>query len=132
MPKKFHNGEIAKVIFSKDGETRSLSQWATKLGIPYSVVRMRYKRGKRTFEELLGPKGTRGVRISITPTGTGETRIVHVEHTLLDDLFSPPLADKVRELSRQANLAPLQVVVKIVEKRVAELLPPQPEPTTEE
>jgi hypothetical protein len=77
MPKKFHNGEIAKVIFHKDGESHTLSQWATKFGIPYAVVRMRYKRGKRTFEELLGPKGTQGVRVNIAPTGTGETRPTH-------------------------------------------------------
>ena len=127
MSKKFHHGDIANVLFNRDGVTRSLSQWATVLGIPYAVVRMRYKRGKRTFEELLGPKGKQGIRININPSEAGETRVVQVEHTMLDDLLNPTLADQVRELARQANLAPLQVVAKIVEKKVNELMA---QPTT--
>lgn len=122
MSKKFHHGDISGVLISRDGVTRSLAQWATVLGVPYTVVRMRYKRGKRTFEELLGPKGKQGTRINIGPSEGGETRVVQVEHTLLDDLLTPTLADQVRDLARQANMAPLQVVSKIVEKKVNELM----------
>jgi hypothetical protein len=45
---------------------------------------------------------------------------------VLDDLLTPTLADQVREIARQVNQAPLQVVAKIVEKRVSELLAPEP------
>ena len=121
MAKKFHHGDIANVLISRDGTTRSLSQWATFLGVPYVVARMRYKRGERTLEDLLAPKGKQGTRVSIAQSGDGETRVVQVEHTLLDDMFTPKVADQIREVSKQANLAPLQVVVKIVEKKLAEL-----------
>lgn len=129
MPKKFTHGDIANILISRDGVTRSLSQWATVLGIPYTVVRMRYKRGKRTFEELLGPKGTQGVRVSIDTT-EGETRVTQVEHTFLDDLLTHEVADQVREIAKQAGMSPVQVVVKIVEKKAAELLAPQPQTQT--
>ena len=126
MPKKFHHGAIADVLISRDGVTRSLSQWATVLGIPYTVVRMRYKRGKRTFEELLSPKGTQGVRVSIDTKNTGETRVVQVEHTFLDDMLTPDLADKVRQIAKEFDMSPMQVVAEIVEKQASKLLTPQP------
>lgn len=125
MGKKFSHGDIANVQLTHDGVTRTLRAWATVLGIPYEVVRMRFKRGKRTFDELLSAKGARGVKIKIDRGTDGETRIVQMEHTLLDDLFSPDTAAKVREIARQAGMAPLQVVQKIVEKKAAELLAPE-------
>lgn len=41
------------------GETLSLSQWADKLGIGYTVLAGRWKTGKRDPEKLLRPDGTK-------------------------------------------------------------------------
>jgi hypothetical protein len=46
--------------------------------------------------------------------------------TFLDDLLTPETAAKVREVAKQTNLAPIQVVQKVVTKRMDELIPDQP------
>ena len=40
-------GTIARALVTHDGQTQTLKEWAITLGINYSVIRMRYKRGLR-------------------------------------------------------------------------------------
>ena len=45
-------GTIANALITHNGQTQTLKEWGITLGIKYSVIRMRYKRGLRG-EDLL-------------------------------------------------------------------------------
>lgn len=58
--KNISYAELTKPMFrtatlTVDGVTNRLPIWARIVGIPEQTVRSRYKRGKRTFEELFCP-----------------------------------------------------------------------------
>lgn len=122
MKKEYRHGQIADVEVTHDGVTRTLKGWAATLRIPYVTVRMRYKRGKRTFSELFR-SSDEGVRVVVQENpNTQQVVVTHQSWSFLDDMFSPQVADMVREVARQTGMTPLQVVLKIVEKKTTELL----------
>jgi hypothetical protein len=104
------------------GETKPLAQWADDLGLPYATVRMRASRGVTDPAELFRPP--RGYFQKAVPT-TGKP-LRKYDLTLLDDMFPAQTVEQLREIGRQANLSPLQVVQKIVIKKAEELLKDHP------
>ncbi len=122
MPREYGYRAIANVEIEHDGQSRTLKDWARVLNIPYSSVRMRYKRGRRTFNELFSHVGLSGVSVYAEDEG-GNVTVVHQSRTFLDDLLTPETAAKVREVAKQTNLAPIQVVQKVVTKKMDELIP---------
>jgi hypothetical protein len=111
--------EFAGVQVTHNGKTMALSEWAHTLGLPYATVRMRYKRGERDTDRLLATP--RFKRSALSP------KVPNPTHATLDDLFPAQVVDQLREIARQAGISPIQVVQKIVEKRVKELMTPQQE-----
>lgn len=109
--------DFASVQVTYNGKTMALSEWAHTLGVPYATVRMRYLRGKRDPEALLAQPRFR--RTSTEPKS--------VSHATLDDWFRSDVVDRLRVLSRQANISPMEIVQKIVTKKVLELVPELPE-----
>ena len=100
------------------GDTKPLAQWANDLQIPYETLRMRLSRGETDPERLLRP--SRGYwRDPATP-------VKKCDLSVLDDMFPYATVDKLREVARQSGLSPLQVVQKIVTKKLDELVPDQP------
>jgi hypothetical protein len=45
-------GEISSTKIEHNGTIRTLVEWAEVMGVDYPTVRMRYKRGKRSFADL--------------------------------------------------------------------------------
>lgn len=123
MTREFGHRAIAGVEIEHDGVTRTLQDWARVLNVPYTAVRMRYKRGRRSFNELFSRVGTDGVTTYAEDTDDGKVVVTHQSRTFLDDMFSPEVVRKLREIGKQANMSPVQVMQKLVTKRVNELLP---------
>ena len=48
-------GEISSTEIEHNGTNRTIVEWAEILGVDYATVRMRYTRGKRSYEELFSP-----------------------------------------------------------------------------
>lgn len=110
-------GEIARVKIEHDGIERTLQNWAAVLSVPYPTVRMRYKRGKRTFEELFkNCPGAKSMRYE-----EDERKVTYQKKTVLDDLFPPETVQQLREIAKRVGLSPMQVLIKVVKARVAEL-----------
>lgn len=119
--REFGYRDIADVEIEHEGVTRTLQDWASVLRVPYPTVRMRYRRGKRTFNELFRHTGTQGVTTYTEQEG-GSVTVVHQSRTFLDDLFKPEVAQQVRDIAKASGMSPLDVVQKIVTKKVGELL----------
>ena len=117
--REFGFRDIADVEIEHEGVTRTLQDWAFVLRVPYPTVRMRYRRGKRTFNELFRHAGTHGITTYSEQEG-GSVTVVHQSRTFLDDLFKPEVAKRVRELAASAGISPLDVVQRIVAARLAE------------
>lgn len=109
--------EVASVVVAHNGKTMALSEWAFELGIPYATVRMRWTRGHRDPARLFAPAQYRRSNVAHKPG----RRVVGI----LDDLFPEDVVDHLRDIAKQTNLAPVQVVQKIVAQRVKELLATQ-------
>lgn len=109
--------EFAGVQVTHNGKTMALSEWAHTLGVPYATVRMRYRRGERDPERLLAEPRYR------RPVATAPKSVTHAT---LDDWFRPDVVDRLRVISRQTNISPIEVVQKIVAKKVMELVPELP------
>jgi hypothetical protein len=77
-------GTIAHASIEHNGETRPLKEWATHLDLDYSVLRMRYKRGKRGAELF-----------HATPNGRFKTSMLSV-NTLPSFYYTLPHNLKVR------------------------------------
>lgn len=122
MPREYGYRAIANVEIEHEGQTRTLQDWARVLNVPYSSVRMRYKRGRRTFNDLFSHVGLSGVSV-YADDEVGNVTVVHQSRTFLDDLLTPEVAAKAREVAKRANMAPIQVVQKIVTKKLDELIP---------
>lgn len=121
MEREFGYREIANVEVTHDNITRTLQDWATVMNVPYPAVRMRFKRGKRTFRELFMPVGSAEVHVRSKQEGD-KVVVTHQSRTVIDDLFPPEDATRLRDVAQQAGLSPVQVVQKIVAKRLAELI----------
>jgi hypothetical protein len=126
MTREFGHRAIASIEIEHEGVTRTLQEWATVLNVPYTAVRMRYKRGRRSFDELFSHVGLSGVVTHAEDMPDGKVLVTHQSRTFLDDLFPPEVVRKLREVGKQANMAPVQVVQKIVTKKLNELVPDQP------
>jgi hypothetical protein len=126
MTKEFGHRAIANVEIEHERVTRTLQDWARVLNVPYPAVRMRYKRGRRSFAELFSQVGLSGVTTYAEDVSDGQVMVTHQSRTFLDDIFPPEVVHKLREVGKQANLSPLQVVQKIVSKKIDELIPEQP------
>jgi hypothetical protein len=98
-----------------DGVTLPMSEWATRLGIPYVTVRMRYTRGERDPAKLLRqPRGY----LSATGTHVAE----QPEHrSLLSELFGAATTKKLQDLAALTGETPLMIATKIVQKYADEL-----------
>jgi restriction endonuclease Mrr len=121
MAREFGHGDIANAEITHDGVTRTLRDWADMMHIPYATARMRYRRGKRTFSDLFQNIPSRHTSMRVREADE-KVVVTHQARTMLDDLLSPDTAEKVREIARQANMSPVQVVQKIVDKKATELL----------
>lgn len=111
--------EYASVQVTYNGKTMALSDWAYTLGLPYATVRVRYARGERDPERLLAkPRYRRAAVMQSTPKS--------VTHATLDDWFRSDVVERLRVISRQANISPMEVVQKLVTKKVMELVPELP------
>ena len=96
------------------GQTKPLAQWAQDLELPYETLRMRLTRGETDPEKLLRkPRGY----------WRGAEAPKKYDMSVLDDMFAPKTVDKLREVARQSGLSPLQVLQKVVAKKLDELLP---------
>jgi len=109
--------DIADVEIEHEGVTRTVQGWSSVLRVPYPTVRMRYRRGKRSFNELFRHTGTHGVTTYAEQEG-GSVTVVHQSRTFLDDLFRPEVAKRLREVAKEAGISPLDVVQRIVTKKV--------------
>jgi hypothetical protein len=96
------------------GHTKPLAQWAHDLEIPYETLRMRLSRGETDPDKLL--RKPRGYWL-------GKDAPKKYDMSVLDDMFAPKTVDKLREIARQSGLSPLQVLQKVVTKKLDELLP---------
>lgn len=126
MTREFGHRAIANVEIEYDGVTRTLQDWASVLNVPYPAVRMRYKRGRRLFSELFNHVGLSGVVTHAEELPDGKVLVTHQSRTFLDDMFPPEVVHKLREIGKQANMPPVQVVQRLVAKKVNELMPDQP------
>lgn len=109
--------EVAGVMVTHNGKTMALSEWAFELGLPYATVRMRWTRGQRDPVQLFAPAQYRRNNVTDMP----ERKVAGI----LGDLFPEDVVDHLRDIAKQTNLAPVQVVQKIVAQRVKELLATQ-------
>jgi len=48
-------GEISATEIEHNGTKRTMVEWSEILGLDYATVRMRYTRGKRSYQELFLP-----------------------------------------------------------------------------
>lgn len=124
MAREYSHREIADLPITHEGVTRSLQSWAEVLGVPYVTARMRYKRGHRNFHDLFRKDYSRATTVTVREEAD-KVVVTHQARTVLDDLFHPDTVARVREIAKQANMAPIQVVQKIVDKKTAELLSDQ-------
>lgn len=111
--------EVAGVLVTHNGKTMALSDWAFELGIPYATIRMRWTRGQQDPERLFAPAQYRRSNVTHKP----ERKVA----AILDDLFPADVVERLREIAKQTDLAPVQVMQKIVAQRTKELLTPQPQ-----
>ena len=107
--------DIAGVQVTHGGKTMALSEWAREVGIPYATLRMRYTRGETEPAALFRAPP---FRYRVRSVGDPPPRI---NLSLLDEMFPPETVAQLHEIARRADLSPLQVVLKIVKKRAAEL-----------
>lgn len=109
---------VGSIIMQHNGMEHPIRKWADVLGVPYATVRMRYVRGKRTFEELfMNYRGQSVVRFD-----SEHSRVVHQHRTMLDDMFPADTVRGLRILAERVGSTPLAVATKIVTKRVQELV----------
>jgi hypothetical protein len=107
--------EFSMTPITYRGHTKPLAQWAQDLEIPYETLRMRMSRGETDPEKLL-----RKPRNYWRPAGAQSKRF---DISVFDDMFPAATVEKLREIARQSGLSTLDVVVKIVTKKVNELVP---------
>ena len=91
-------GDIANVVIRHQGEERTLSEWAKRLNVPYATARMRYARGKRTFEDIFKQGG---VRVPVAPK-IGM-------HSILLELYTQDVAVGLLQEARQQDMTPMQL-----------------------
>ena len=126
MTREFGHRAIASIEIEHEGVTRTLQEWASVLNVPYTAVRMRYKRGRRSFDELFSHVGLSGVVTHVEDMPDGKVLVTHQSRTFLDDMFPPEVVHKLREIGKQANMPPVQVMQRLITKKVNELMPDQP------
>ena len=113
---------FSNVNLTHQGQTKSLREWARDTGIPYETLRMRLSRGESDPAKLLRkPRGYFRESEAAPRVSTA---------SLVDDLFPPAIAAKLREAARQSGLSPIEVIQKLVTKRLVALLPDTPQVNT--
>ena len=130
MPTIQNYGTISNIPITKDGETRTLTDWCQKLGLAYRTAYMRWTRGIRDPDELLfvphHKQDATGTwvhygRVSDLKRGQG----IQTGFALVN-ILSEELAAQVRQFSEQMDMTPDEVIITFVEHGVKKLQKAQP------